>query len=193
MRGTFSWGECDEETAPIIATVQALLNAGAHAAPTEILGKREEYLTVRPMSMAVDALRIDVESGTEVFKLLMDANYISSFAASPFWSSTPYQDSEVEIASLFKWTLNRKYASSLGIESRKKIVSFIAQFADFSEEEFVSHGEVNGEIFQFTDAINDLVKSAADYGQTNLIKDLIDKKVDPEILCKGLPVAADWG
>jgi len=90
------------------------------------------------------------------------------------------------------WTLKHKHVSKLDNDSKKKMVSFIARTTDFSEDEGVSDGKLYDEIFQFTDATTELVKSAAEYGQIGLMKDLIKNKADAKILCKGLPIAAYW-
>jgi len=204
LRGKFGWTEERDDDAPSLSTIQALIDAGAHASEEiTILGSEGENSLVTPMSLALEALDIHPRLGANIFRQLMNSNCASPFADSEFWwnhendihcnSTNSDEDLVSEAVSLFNWMLGHRYASTLDIASKEKMVLFITRSTKLCDVGIFSGSKAKTEVFQSTESITELILSAADYGQTRLINSLIDEKVDPKILSRGLPYAASSG
>jgi hypothetical protein len=103
----------------------------------------------------------------------------------------PPKNHAVEIMiTLFKYTLDHPSAASMDGESRTKMLSYIAKHTKEISDKEIMIRHTREELFSSRMATQDLAMSAAQNGQTQLIKTLIEKVSDPKTLSDCLSVAA---
>ncbi|KAH7391522.1 ankyrin repeat-containing domain protein [Cadophora sp. MPI-SDFR-AT-0126] len=101
---------------------------------------------------------------------------------------------EPMLVRLFRDTLNHPASKLLDHESRSKMISYItARGNETSDQDRVSTLATKEDLNAFPSITADYAISAAECGQTYLIKAYMEKGIDPEILHECIPVAARSG
>lgn len=215
IRGMTNWTDWEEsnldgwsndEGMPNPDTVRVLLESGALKSASTTINKpmyrhEKELVKVTPMALALDLIYSHKELGCRIFKELLDADAISSFANSSFWTRCERLGSDrlgldwrQDLVELFTETLEHSSAKSIDAESREKMMLFVTSYGkplDGGELENLQIGA--GDVFKSDHSVEQLVKSAAENGQKHLLEGLIAKGVDPDILSQGLAPAASAG
>ncbi|KAG4441778.1 hypothetical protein IFR05_002769 [Cadophora sp. M221] len=98
------------------------------------------------------------------------------------------------IVGLFRDTLNHPHSTLLDHESRSKMISYIATHGnDTSDQELVSQLATKENLNESPGTTAEFALSAAENGQTHLIRTYIEKGVNPDILYECIPAAAENG
>lgn len=101
---------------------------------------------------------------------------------------------EQMLVALFRDTLKHPDSISLDHESRSKMISYITSHGnETSDLELVSTLATGEDLNDFPSITTDQAISAAECGQTHVIKTYVEIGVDPEILYECIPSAADSG
>jgi ankyrin repeat protein len=206
------------DVSPSVPILRLLLKHGAKADVVLIEGrdrseKREAkngMVLISPMSLALDCADRQPKECSNVFRELLNSNQISPLTDSFFWSppppiiqpphgtepppgTQPENNTFETMITLFKYILNHPSATSMDEESRTKMLSYIAKHTkEISDKEIVIR-YTREELFSSQMATQDLAMSAAQNGQTQLIKTLIEKGSDPKALSDCLSLAARHG
>lgn len=190
---------------PSVEILRLLLKHGGKGHAVRIEGRNyserrqeEDGMTVvSPMSLALDFATRQPKHCNDTFRELLNSNQISSLIHATFWTQRPNtrpesHTSEIMIA-LFKDMLVHPSASSIDAVSRTKMLSFIARHSkEISDKELVAR-HTRKDLFGSQMATQDLAISAAQNGQTQLIKTLIENGTDSKILSECLSIAARLG
>ena len=169
--------------------------------PEDVEDMKRKFIVrniVTPMSLTLDMADDEHRLCCSIFKHLINFGAVSSFADSEFWSRTHSWRDNNRLAEdwieLFAELLDHPSASSLDSESKEKMLNFIAKYGESDEDEKLVAGQAMGDhVFKSIESVSQLVVSAAENGQTHLIKSLIDHHADPRALSQGLLAAAESG
>jgi len=127
---------------------------------------------------------------------------ISSRSASPSSNdgliqppiNTPLNCRRYFMIQLFRDILNHKSASSLDTETKSKVLSFLNRYGTSdADKELVSEIATKENLALSTFATAEFAKSAAENGQTHLIRALIAKNADPRIMSECLAISVRAG
>ncbi|KAK0118289.1 hypothetical protein ONS95_012585 [Cadophora gregata] len=118
----------------------------------------------------------------------------SSNASSHLTGSDSAESPERMLVALFRDALNHPESKLLDLESRSKMIAYITTHGnETSDQELISTLATKENPHDFASITVDFAVSAAENGQTHLIKNCIEKGVDPEILHECIPAAAESG
>jgi hypothetical protein len=107
---------------------------------------------------------------------------------------TPLNCRRYFMIQLFRDILNHKSASSLDTETKSKLLSFLNRYGTSdADKELVSDTAIKENLALSTFATAEFAKSAAENGQTHLIKALIEKKADPKMMSECLAISVRAG
>jgi hypothetical protein len=154
------------------------------------------------MSLALDLADKDITLCGEVIRTLLTANVLSSFEQSQFWGliygprypSGKLCPQHYIIIQLFKEILNHKAAPSLNNATKSKVLAFLNRYGtNDTEKNLVTDMATEENLALSPFATAEFARSAAENGQTHLIKALIEKNPDPKILSECLAISARSG
>jgi ankyrin repeat protein len=182
--------------------VRLLLEHGAKADVQFSDIRARGNFAVTPMSLALDLAEKDTALCSEVIRALLTANVLSSFEQSRFWemvyrpsySLRQFRPQHYDMIQLFKEILNHKAATSLNNATKSKVLAFLNRYGtDDAGKNLVSDMATEENLALSPFATAEFARSAAENGQTHLIKSLIEKKADPKVMSECLPISARSG